>query len=42
MGAYDKPHRGCDRERISKKLQNFPSDIMAWHRGGQSTKNEFL
>jgi len=41
-GEFEKPRRGCDRERISEKLQKFPSDIMAWHGGGQSAKNEFL
>jgi hypothetical protein len=30
------------RERISENLQKFPSDIMAWHGGGQSAKNECL
>jgi hypothetical protein len=30
-GAYDKPRRGSDRERIFEKLQRFPSDIMACH-----------
>jgi hypothetical protein len=34
--------RSCDRERIPEKLQEFPSDIMAWHGGGQSAKNECL
>jgi hypothetical protein len=41
-GASDKPRRGRDRERISEKLQKFPSDIMVWHGGGQSAKNECL
>jgi hypothetical protein len=47
--AYDKPRIGCDRERISNNLQktrgtqrNFPSDIIAWHGGGQSAKSECL
>jgi hypothetical protein len=40
--ASDKPHRDHDREITSEKLQKFPSDIMAWHRGGQSAKNECL
>jgi hypothetical protein len=41
-GAYDKPHNGCDRERISEKLQKLSGDILAWHGGGQNAKNEFL
>ena len=41
-GASDKPHIGYDRERVSKKQQKFPSDIMAWNGGGQSDKNECL
>jgi hypothetical protein len=41
--ASDKPHRGGDREREPlRELSKFPSDIMAWHGGGQSTKNECL
>jgi hypothetical protein len=32
-----------ERERESvRKLQKFPSDIMDWHGGGQSAKNECL
>jgi hypothetical protein len=40
--AYDKPHRRRERERIVENWHKFPSDIMAWHGGGQSAKNEFL
>jgi hypothetical protein len=46
---FDKPRRGYDKERISENLQkirgtqrSFPSDIMAWHEGGQSAKSECL
>jgi hypothetical protein len=31
-----------ERERVFENLQKFPSDIMAWHGGGQSAKNECL
>jgi hypothetical protein len=30
------------RERIVENWHKFPGDIMAWHGGGQSTKNECL
>jgi hypothetical protein len=34
---------GCSEKRGSLRNDiNFPSDIMAWHGGGQSTKNECL
>jgi hypothetical protein len=29
-------------ERVSEKLQKLPRDIMAWHGGGHSAKNECL
>jgi hypothetical protein len=34
--------RSCERERIIENWHKFPSDIMAWHGGGQSAKNECL
>jgi hypothetical protein len=30
-----------ERESL-RNCMSFPSDIMAWHRGGQSSKSEFL
>jgi hypothetical protein len=40
--ASDKPRRRCERERIDENWHKFPGDIMAWHGGGQSAKNECL
>jgi hypothetical protein len=40
--ASDKPCRRCERERIDESWHKLPGDIMAWHGGGQSAKNECL
>jgi hypothetical protein len=41
--ASDKPRRDAVTEKGSLRNGiNFPSDIMAWHGGGQSAKNECL
>jgi hypothetical protein len=40
--ASNKHHMVAVTERFSERWHKFPSDIMAWHGGGQSVKNECL